>query len=223
VNAAERRLVERPNPVRERLYNVEDGTSADVIAKMLRVLFPDAQTVLDATWGTGKFWTASTGLDVVGLDLSSHGRPDVVADFRALPFADGAFDVVVFDPPYQWDEGKTKRSVMGSRFSTYRDEGDAHEKISRGSQEAWRVGRLGAIVKCQDYIHGSRRIRLSRWVEDAIGTEPFDVVHLRRQAKITDRKWTGSQLSAWSNSTTFLAFRHDGPLHRRRVIRSVTA
>ena len=38
-----------------RLYTVSDGSSASAIAALLGVLFPDARTVLDATYGRGKF------------------------------------------------------------------------------------------------------------------------------------------------------------------------
>jgi len=36
----------------------------------------------------------------VRVDIRSEMRPDVVADGRALPFADESFDAVLIDPPY---------------------------------------------------------------------------------------------------------------------------
>lgn len=198
-----------------RLYTVETGTSAQTVAKMLRVLFPDALTVLDATWGTGKFWLPNSPYHLVGLDRSGHGRPSVLGDFTKLPFADNRFDVVIFDPPYQWDEGKTKRSVVGRRFATYTGEQDAWSTITAGALEAWRVGRLGIIVKIQDYTHASKPVRLSRWVEGALPEEPYATVHQARLNTITDPKWS-DQLSPRANSTTFLAFRHGDQRHVRR-------
>lgn len=201
-----------------RLYSVEIGTSAQTVAKMLRVLFPDATTVLDSTWGKGRFWDGNTAVRVTGLDMSPHGRPSVLGDFTRLPFDDEAFDVVVLDPPYQWDEGKRKRSIMGLRFSTYRDEAHAREIVQAGATEAWRVARLGILVKVQNFCHASLPVRMTRWVEDVLPHPPYGEVHQARTStlKVMDPKWS-DQLSVYSRSTTFLAFRHGDQRHKRRA------
>ena len=77
------------------------------------------------------------------------------------------------------------------------------------------MARLGLIVKVQDYIHGARPIWMSDWVKDALPVEPYDVLHLRRPAKIVDPKWT-RQLSVWRNHATFWVYRKDGVEHRAR-------
>jgi hypothetical protein len=187
-----------------------------IVAHMLDVLYPDAETVLDATYGNGEFWTASSPVTVTGLDLDSARAPHVVGDFRALPFADGSFDVVIFDPPYQTDMGKGKPSVMGARFGTFATIPDLRLAVERGCRECWRVARLGVIVKCQDYIHAARLVRMSRWVEDAVGIEPFDFVRQWSPASITDPKWA-EQLSVRHGGTPdYWAYRKDGPIHKRR-------
>lgn len=67
--------------------------------------------VLDMTAGSRMMWfdpnnTSAVFVDSRTLDTElCDGRrleikPDVVADFRALPFADCSFDHVVFDPPH---------------------------------------------------------------------------------------------------------------------------
>jgi hypothetical protein len=201
------------------VMRIERGSSAEIAARMLRLCFPDATTVLDATWGRGGFWKpAPAGLTVIGLDRSPHGRPSVLGDFTRLPFGTGGVQVVVLDPPFQWDEGKSKRSIVGTRFSTYRDEAHARESIRLGVREAWRVASVGILVKVQTYVHASRLVRLPRWVEDAIApAELFDEVYLESPSKPNDPKWSGSQLSVRSNATTWMAFRHDGPVHKRRA------
>lgn len=39
-------------------------------------------------------------------------RPDTVADFMALPYADRSFKLVVFDPPHLRDVGETSRLAL---------------------------------------------------------------------------------------------------------------
>lgn len=199
------------------LYTVETGSSAQVVAKMLRVLFPDAATVLDATHSKGKFWGTETAhLRVIGTDLDPAGAKDARADFTRLPFLSGSVDVVVVDPPFLWDEGKTNRSIMGKRFSTYRSEQHAIETVQNGAREAWRVARIGVIVKCQDFCHASKKVWMSQWLREAIPVELYDAVHLVGRSKVIDPKWTGSQLTAWSNSTSFLTWRKGDQRHIRR-------
>ena len=141
---------------------------------------------------------------------------DVCGDFRALPLADDSFDVTVFDPPYLWDVSRKRPGVMGSWFGSYRSAEEARDAIERGAREAWRVCRLGVIVKVQDHIHASRPWWLSRWVQDVMPVEPYDFLILEQpRSKLRDPKWT-RQLSVRRRHTTFWVWRKDGQLHRAR-------
>lgn len=200
----------------ERLYTIADGTSARAVADLLAVLFPDARTVLDATYGNGAFWRGDLAeVAVTGMDLDPARAPHVVGDFRAMPFADASFDVVIFDPPYHTDMGRGKASIMGSRFGAFGRLADLRAAVEQGCRESWRVGRLGIIVKVQDYIHESRAVWMSDWVKAALPVEPYDVLYLRRPHKLVDPKWT-RQLSVWRNHATFWVYRTDGGVHRAR-------
>lgn len=201
----------------DRLYTVETGSSAQVVAKLLRVLFPDAATVLDATYSQGKFWTQATGhIRVIGTDLDQKGAKDARADFRHLPFRSGSVDVVVLDPPYICDPGRGKPGVMSSRFGAYASVEEMRAAVKAGCREAWRVARLGAIVKTQDHVHNSRKVWMSGWVAGAMPVEEYERVHLVTRQKVIASSWTQGQLSAWSNATTWQVFRTDGPVHKRR-------
>ena len=68
-------------------------------------------TILDMCCGSRMFWFDKQDARAVFVDIRAEqhtlcdGRslvinPDVIADFRALPFADATFPVVVFDPPH---------------------------------------------------------------------------------------------------------------------------
>lgn len=67
--------------------------------------------ILDACCGSRMFWFDRTNPDVLFADIrdESHilcdGRPlnikpDIIMDFRKMPFADNTFKMVVFDPPH---------------------------------------------------------------------------------------------------------------------------
>lgn len=208
----------RPARADVRLYSVETGTSAQTVAKMLRVLFPDALTVLDSTWGKGRFWDGNTAVRVTGLDMSPHGRPAVLGDFTRLPFADEAFDVCVYDPPYLTDVSKAGTSAMGRRFGAYQSDDDIEASIGYGCREAWRVARCGVIVKVAQHTHESRFVDMQGWVREALGHALYgQVEQLRQTAKMVGSNWSSDQLSVWCNSATFMAYRHGDQRHKRRA------
>jgi ParB-like chromosome segregation protein Spo0J len=181
-----------------------EWTSAQIVAAILRVCFPDAKDALDVTWGSGCFWDGSAHVSV------RRTRPGT--DFRALRHRDSSRDIVVYDPPHLADAGD--ESLMRHRFGTY---GSRHLEgvICAGAAEAFRVARLGVVVKVCDYVHGQRLIRETGWVIDELG-EPYEIVHETRTHAVVDPRWR-EQLSAWNNSASYLVFRKDGPLHVRRT------
>lgn len=198
-----------------RLETVMQGTSAQAISGLLRVLFPDARTVADLTFGNGRFWDGSAPVAVTGLDINPTRAKDVCGDFTRLPFRDDALDVCVFDPPYITHAGAN--SIMGARFGSFASVAALREAVEAGCREAWRVARLGVIVKIQNHKHGGRFVHMTRWVADAVPAEVYDELHLLSPRKIEDGRW-GEQLSLRSVHATFLAFRKDGATHKRRRV-----
>ena len=97
------------------------GPVAEAVKGLLALHFRDAATVLDMSYGDGKFWHPQMprGLELTTLDINPAKRADVIGDFRALPFPDRAFDVACFDPPYMVDT--SERSIMGGRFGHFKD------------------------------------------------------------------------------------------------------
>ncbi|CDG47882.1 class I SAM-dependent methyltransferase [Serratia symbiotica] len=105
------------------------------------------KTILDMCCGSRMFWLDKQDERALFADMRSeqhtlcdgralHIHPDVIADFRALPFADNSFWQVVFDPPHLVNAGE--KSWMRKKYGalnrdTWRDD------IYRGFSEAFRV------------------------------------------------------------------------------------
>src|SRR4051794_27421045 len=64
--------------------------------------------ILDATVNGGRFWRGSSR-PVIGMDIDPHHRPTFVADNVQMPFRDGAFNVVVYDPPHIPNQGRDNK------------------------------------------------------------------------------------------------------------------
>lgn len=115
--------------------------------------------VLDACCGSRMFWFDRADERAVFMDnrseshvlpdVSSRGgsrslivRPDVIADFTAMPFADEYFFMVVFDPPHLkrngangWQAKKYGKLPM-----------DWQDMLRRGFAECFRVLKLGGTL-----------------------------------------------------------------------------
>ena len=69
--------------------------------------------------------------------------------------------------------------------------------IRAGAREAWRLARIAAVVKVSDHVNSAHSRRETGWVIEAIGQEPYDVVHVLhrpvRSARWPDRASEGAQ------------------------------
>lgn len=91
--------------------------------------------------------------------------PDVIADFRDLPFPDESFHLVVFDPPHAEDlsDKSWTKTMYGSLGSDWR------EMLRRGVDECMRV-----LVPYGTLIFKWAEVEFTtREVIDAIGREPL--------------------------------------------------
>lgn len=101
--------------------------------------------ILDVTSGARTMWFDRGNPEVVFGDLRAEEVvlpdrrlrvvPDVQLDFRALPFADGAFQMVIFDPPHMVRAGK--RSWLAAKYG--RLSPHWQDDLRRGFSECWRV------------------------------------------------------------------------------------
>lgn len=104
-------------------------------------------SILDMCCGSRMFWMDKQDERAVFIDrrVEQHvlcdGRtlqisPDIIADFRALPFADNTFAQVVFDPPHLERAGEN--SWMRKKYGAL-DKTTWSEDIRAGFAEAFRV------------------------------------------------------------------------------------
>lgn len=200
-------------------FSCTNSSSAEMMRQIMEICFADTRTVLDLTFGAGLFWRPEwpRPYKVVGVDLDPARHPDLVGDFRHLDCPDARWDTVVFDPPYITNPGRD--SVMAARFGGYATVEELEDAVFAGVQEAWRLCRLGIIVKVQNHIHGNRFVPMTSWVQDAVPVEMYDEA-VSWSPKIVDPKWK-NQISVWHNHASYLIFRKGDQTHRRRRPRHV--
>lgn len=69
-------------------------------------------------------------------------KPDIVADFRHMPFADQTFNLVVFDPPHLKYAGE--KSWLALKYGKLSD--TWQEDIKQGFSECFRVLKIGGFL-----------------------------------------------------------------------------
>ena len=102
--------------------------------------------ILDACCGSKLFWfdkdnEYTTYMDIREESFEIHGKkvnvtPDVVADFRSMPFDDDIYDLVVFDPPHLKWAGPN--SIMKAQYGQL-DKDNWPDDIRQGMSECMRV------------------------------------------------------------------------------------
>jgi hypothetical protein len=153
------RVIGAPRPVLS-AYNWR--SNAYLIADCARLGYLDADWhVLDATYGKGRWWDQWRPAQLTTNDIDAGDEPDVVADFRALPFADDTFDAVAYDPPYITSGGdKSTICAFKARYgldTVPRYGRELRELINAGLSEAARVvkPRGFVLMKCKNYVEAA--------------------------------------------------------------------
>lgn len=113
---------------------------------MMRLKTHIDKQILDACCGSRMFWFDKEHPAIVFMDNRSFAqnlcdgrrfevKPDLIADFREIPFPDESFRLVVFDPPHLCRAGES--SWLGIKYgileSTWQDD------LRRGFEECMRV------------------------------------------------------------------------------------
>ncbi len=140
-----------------------------LVAQISKLYLPIGCKVADVTYGKGVFWRNMdmTKYGFFPSDLMSQPKnppPNLQRyDFTALPYKDGEFDVVVFDPPYVHNPGDLIVDKNYQNASTTKGfyHKDIIELYRKGMVEGVRILKEGGTlwVKCKDEIESS----LQRW------------------------------------------------------------
>lgn len=183
-------------------------TNADLIADVARLGYLDG-TVLDVTYGLGRFWTTWRPQHLTGTDLDpTKSLTGTSTDFTNLPFADDSYDTVVIDPPYRLNGTPDRAYDPGYGISQPTRWQDRMDLILQGVTEACRVARHHVLVKCQAQVVSGR----VRWQDLHVIHrahqhgwrlhDRFDLVTAQRPQPAGRR-----QVHARRNNSTLLVFR----------------
>ena len=189
------------------------ATNADLIADCARLgyLREDWRT-LDPTYGYGTFWQKWRPDSLVGTDLDpAKSQASYVVDFTAMPFDDGYFDCVVFDPPYKLNGTPSDTDGADERYGVHGDYfrwEDRMQLCRDGISECARVlGDGYLLVKCQDQVcSGKVRWQTIDFTNHAASlglglVDRFDFLSYRAQP--AGRR----QVHARRNASTLLVFK----------------
>jgi hypothetical protein len=141
--------------------SVQTGTNAALIATIAPTYLTGS--VLDTTYGRGKWWERFTPDPFTFHDLAIDG-----VDFRDLPHDDRSFDAVCFDPPYLPQGGVTSPAQRDQDFRNRfgltepRSGDELRQMLTAGMTECARVTDRWLLVKCNDYTN-SRALHLGHY------------------------------------------------------------
>lgn len=186
--------------------------SHDAVRRLVHLAFRDAHTALDLTYARGAFWRdpMPPGLSVLRNTLDWSIEAEFHRDFTATDLESGCVDLAVYDPPHIADGGAA--SIMAARYGTVKGTAALREMIQAGAVEAWRISRVGVLVKVADHCHGGELLSLSDWVKAVMPVKPYVVLHTVRPGYLRDGKHRVCRVPR-NNGAVWLVFRHSGHRH----------
>ncbi|HZO25091.1 MAG TPA: hypothetical protein VFH48_03750 [Chloroflexota bacterium] len=206
-------MIRPPDPaIRGTTMRYMPVTSAEAVRRLAHLAFRDCTTALDLTYAHRGFWRdpLPPGLTVTSNNVDPASAADLHLDFTATGLPDAAYDLVVLDPPHIANGGA--RGIMAMRYGTVKGLAALRELIEAGAREAWRVSRVGILVKVADYAHQGRHQQLSRWVEGAVPVPPYTVLHTFKPTFLRDGKHRATRVPR-NNGAVWFTFRASGHRH----------
>lgn len=111
------------------------------------------KAIIDVCCGSKMFWFDKENEETVYMDnrqlsdILCDGRalniqPDIIADFRDIPYADNSFYMVVFDPPHLKSLGE--KSWMAKKYGILSD--NWKDDIKQGFKECMRILKLNGTL-----------------------------------------------------------------------------
>lgn len=173
--------------------------SAPVVEAIFGLHFPDVEEVLDPTCGHGRFWKWRYPFRLVMGDKDPTRAINLVCDATHLPLNPKSVDVVVLDPPFYPSRSKGNEGKRGVEYGTASDSSagwidDVLQMYYKMIDEAFRVGKVGVIIKCKDMIFSGKpewvRTYLINYVKQKYGIYPEDIaLQVFNGTLISDPRW----------------------------------
>jgi hypothetical protein len=217
LKAKKTKRVARGVATNDLVFSAHVGTNEEVFPDILSLYVPAGSRVADVTYGRGVFWNR---VDMDHYDLATSDLGTGI-DCRDLPYADGDFDAVVFDPPYMHTPGGTAHNGHQNFEQYYANNNDSpsekkyHEAVLdlyfRAAREAWRILRPDGtyLLKCQDEVCANKQRLTHVEIINELATIGFVVedlfVIVRRNKPGVSRLLR--QVHARKNHSYFLVFR----------------
>lgn len=121
------------------------------------------ERILDACCGSRMFWFDKKNEETLFMDIRQEDtilcdgrqlivKPDVVADFRNMPFDDERFYMVVFDPPHLVRAG---------------EESWLAKKYGKLNEATWRMDLMQGFEECMRVLKPNGTL-IFKWNEDQI-------------------------------------------------------
>jgi hypothetical protein len=186
--------------------------NAEMMAAVHELGYLDG-SVLDCTYGLGTFWNVYQPVRFVGTDLKSTTGLYPSVDFTNMPFGDGYFTNVVFDPPYKLNG--TPDPSVDARYGVDRKTRwqDRMALMADGLVECARVADKRVLMKCMDQVVSGKKIFQTIEMTQVAGmcgmhlVDRFDLLHAPRpQPAINPDGSTRYQQHTQQNYSTLLVF-----------------
>ena len=160
-------------------------SNAQMVADLHTVARLTDVPTLDCTYGEGRWWTTWRPATLIRCDIDPAKSPDMPAgvDFTNMPWSDGCWPQVTFDPPYKLNGTSAHPSDAGYGVAVKRTRDETHALMRAGLTECARVLTVGGVLvaKCQDQVESGRLWMQSHlmveWGRDA-GLELVDRIHV---------------------------------------------
>jgi hypothetical protein len=144
------------------VFSAMVGSNADLFAEIVKLYIPEGSVVADVTFGQGVFWK---NIDTNSFDFYPSDLADGI-DCRNLPYEDGMFDALIFDPPYMHNHGRTAHEGHPDFEHYYANNSVSNTSYQAvldlyvtSANEARRVLKPKSryIVKCQDTVASGKQ------------------------------------------------------------------
>jgi len=117
--------------------------------------------ILDCSAGHRAIWFNRLHPEAVYVDIREETSPSVVADTKALPFREGVFEMVVWDPPHVVNGPESR---MAEYYGAQRAE-DIRRMIKGTAVELYRVTTENAVLALKWNDHDVRLERILKLME----------------------------------------------------------